>query len=87
MITKEYLEKQKEEILAQGERKVSMSKKVRNEFDKVKKLVNKKEWDYVSVVAGLPGAGKSTFARGAAAYCCPWFNLDYIVFSVNDIAG
>lgn len=82
--TQEYFEEQKKEILAKGERKVSMAKKLRVEFDKMKNLVLKRQWDYISCVAGLPGAGKSTFARGAAAYVCPWFNIDYIVFDAQD---
>lgn len=43
--------------------------------------VKKKNWDYVSVVAGIPGSGKSTFARTIARFCCPWFDLSYIAFT------
>jgi len=38
----------------------------------------KKDWDYVAVIAGLSGAGKSTFTRNTLAkYCCPWFSDKY----------
>lgn len=44
----------------------------------IAKLRVKKDWDYVSVIAGLPGGGKSTFARNTLAkYCCPWFSDKY----------
>lgn len=56
----------------------------RPELDKVKVRVRKKNWDYVALVAGLPGSGKSTFARGLARYFCKWFGLEYIAFSGDD---
>jgi len=43
---------------------------------------NKKNWDYLSIVAGIPGVGKSTFANNTLApYCCPWFSEKYIAFT------
>jgi hypothetical protein len=42
---------------------------------------NKKNWDYVCIVAGIPGAGKSQFARVHARYLCPWFDEKYIAFN------
>lgn len=45
------------------------------------KRVTQKNWDYVAVVAGLPGAGKSTFVRGPARFLCPWFNESYVAFT------
>jgi len=53
------------------------------ELDKAKTRVLKKNWDYVCLVCGLPGSGKSTFARTIAKFLCPWFNLDYIAFTAS----
>lgn len=56
----------------------------RPELDKVKVRVRKKNWDYLALVAGLPGSGKSTFARGLARYFCKWFDVNYVAFSGDD---
>ena len=52
-----------------GEPYKILDKSLRTEMVGVKEKVMKHNWDYVSVVAGLPGAGKSTFARSAAKFC------------------
>jgi len=46
--------------------------------------VVKKKWDYVAVVSGIPGAGKSTLARTCAKFVCPWFDEKYIAFTYED---
>jgi len=46
--------------------------------------VVKKKWDYVAVVSGIPGAGKSTLARTMAKFVCPWFDESYIAFDYDD---
>lgn len=56
----------------------------KNTLDTAIRMVTKKNFDYVAIVAGLPGAGKSTFARVCAKYCCPWFDLTYIAFSADE---
>lgn len=61
-----------------------VSPKIAEELDKIKVKVLKYEWDYVAVIAGLPGSGKSTFARGCAKYCDPNFKIDNIVFTADD---
>lgn len=43
--------------------------------------VKNKNWDYVGIVCGLPGAGKSNFAQTVAKYCCSWFDLSYVAFT------
>ena len=58
-----------------------LDKLFRPELDKVRARVRKKNWDYVALVAGLPGSGKSTFARGLARYLCKWFSIDYVAFT------
>lgn len=53
------------------------------ELDIIKKRVTKKNWDYVAIVAGLPGDGKSTFVRGPAKYLDPNFSEKNIVFTAD----
>jgi len=58
-------------------------------WDEVKKVVGTKsekglDWDYVALVCGLPGTGKSNFSQNGARYCCPWFDESYICFSAED---
>ena len=81
-----------------GEPYKILDSKLRTEIDKVKIKVQKHNWDYVAVVAGLPGAGKSTFARSAAKFCDHDFpgppvedengkvidKIPYIVFTAQD---
>jgi len=53
-------------------------------FDRAKER-NKRNWDYLAIVAGLPGSGKSTFVNNTCApYCCPWFSEKYICFSADE---
>lgn len=57
-------------------------------LDEARYRVLKRGWDYIAIIAGLPGSGKSTFARGCARYCCPWFGYkpgkEYIAFHDKD---
>lgn len=57
---------------------------IRPELDKVKKRVIKQGYQYICVVTGLPGSGKSTLSRTLARYCCKWFNEDYIAFTGDE---
>ena len=50
----------------------------------VTKIRVKKNWDYVAIIAGIPGSGKSTFARTIAKYCCDWFDKAYVCFSAEE---
>lgn len=46
---------------------------------------NRRDWDYISIVAGTPGGGKSTFAQNTLApYCCRWFSNKYIAMTDED---
>lgn len=56
---------------------------LKDNMDRAIKRV-KKGWDYVAIVSGLPGSGKSQFAQGLARYCCPTFDENYIAFSAED---
>ena len=53
-------------------------------LSEVKEVVTKKDWDYVSMVVGNPGVGKSTFAQSLAKYCCHWFNEKFIAFTADE---
>lgn len=55
-----------------------------NNLRAVKEVVTTKDWDYVALVAGLPGSGKSNFAITMAKYLCPWFDESYIAFDDQD---
>ena len=67
----------------------SLNENLKNALDEVKRVVGTdcqrgKDWDYISIVAGLPGTGKSNFAQNCARYCCSWFNEDYIAFTSDE---
>ena len=57
---------------------------LKTNLDGVINMVTNKNWDYVCIVAGIPGAGKSNFAQSGAKYCDPNFNIKNIVFSADD---
>ena len=53
-------------------------------LDKVKKSVMTQGWDHASVVAGIPGAGKSTLAQQLCKYLDTNFSNDNICFTAKD---
>jgi ABC-type dipeptide/oligopeptide/nickel transport system ATPase subunit len=61
-----------------------INSKLKEELDKVKPVVLKKNWDYVAIIAGNPGVGKSTLAMTIARYFCPWFDENYITFNAEE---
>jgi len=52
-------------------------------IEPIKKVVTTKDFDYVAIVCGLPGAGKSNFSMNLAKYFCPWFDETYIAFTAE----
>lgn len=54
---------------------------VKSEFDKIKKLVTKKDRDWVCVIDGEEGSGKSVLAQQFAKYLDANFNVDNICFN------
>lgn len=57
---------------------------VAKELDKVKVRVLKKDRDFVAVIDGEEGVGKSVLAQQIAAYLDPEFNIDKIVFNSDE---
>lgn len=53
-------------------------------LDKVKKKVLTKDRDFVAIVDGEEGSGKSVLAMQIAAYLDPDFNLDKVVFNSDE---
>ena len=53
-------------------------------LDRVKKSVLLKGWDYVAIVSGIPGVGKSTFAQSVAKYLDPNFESWQICFTAKE---
>lgn len=57
---------------------------VKTELDKVRVRVLSKDRDFVAVVDGEEGVGKSVLAQQIAAYFDPDFNLNKICFNADD---
>lgn len=51
---------------------------------RTKKAVAKEDWDYMAIVGGIPGVGKSTFAQGIAKFLDPNFEQDQICFTAKE---
>jgi hypothetical protein len=54
------------------------------EFKKVKEVVSKKDFDYICIVAGLPGMGKSNFAMNGCKYFDPNFGINNICMTAQE---
>jgi len=61
-----------------------IDKAISPELDKVQRMVLKKDRDWVSVIDGEEGVGKSVLAQQIALYLDPSFNLDRLVFTADD---
>ena len=53
-------------------------------LERVKQVVLHKDFDFVALVCGLPGVGKSNFAMSMAKFLDPDFNENKICFSAKD---
>lgn len=49
-----------------------------------KKAVLNNDWDYVAIVSGLPGVGKSTFAHQLCKFFDPTFDIDRVCFTAQE---
>lgn len=54
---------------------------MRKELDKIKRLVLEKDRDFVWIIDGEEGVGKSLLAQQQAAYLDPNFNIDNVCFN------
>jgi hypothetical protein len=57
---------------------------LKKNLDAIVPRVRNDGWDYVGLITGLPGAGKSTFSTYLARYLCPWFDDTYICFTAEE---
>lgn len=57
---------------------------LRTELDKVRYRVLKKDFDFVTVVDGREGSGKSVLALQMGAYLDPYFSLEKVVFTSEE---
>ncbi len=53
-------------------------------LSEVKEVVSKKDFDYVAIVSGDPGMGKSNFAITCCKYLDPNFNIDSIAMTADE---
>lgn len=56
---------------------------LKDNLEKIK-IIIKKDWDFVFVIDGMEGGGKSTFAIQMALFLDPTLNLDRIVFESDE---
>lgn len=57
---------------------------MKSALDIARERVLKRDWQYIACISGDSGSGKSTLAKSVAKYCCPWFDISYVVFSGDD---
>lgn len=65
-------------------RKPFVDPMIRKELDNVQERVLKKDRDFVCVVDGEEGCGKSVLAMQFASLLSPGFNLEHVVFNSQD---
>ncbi|KKL55534.1 hypothetical protein LCGC14_2254450 [marine sediment metagenome] len=45
---------------------------------------NHRDFQYIAIIAGIPGAGKTTLSFNLASYVCSWFTLKYVCFTAAE---
>lgn len=63
--------------------KFYMERTLLENVEPVKKVVLNKDFDFVSVIAGLPGMGKSNFSMSLAKFFDPNFCLENVAFTAD----
>lgn len=66
-----------------GDKELYIDGYLKANLDKVKRLV-KKDWDWVTIVDGAEGSGKSVFAQQIGAYLDPTLNIDRVCFEPDE---
>lgn len=66
------------------EKKLYIPDAIATNLNKSKIAVNTKGWDYVCIVSGIPGVGKSTFGQALAKYLDPDFESWQICFTAEE---
>jgi len=64
-----------------GEKEVYYDGLVHKEFSNIRDNIIKKDWDWITFIDGMEGAGKSTLAQQLAFLCDQNLNIDNIVFT------
>lgn len=65
------------------EQKYYMDGYLKLAYDKAKKVILN-DWDFVFLIDGMEGGGKSVLAQQGATYCDPTFNADRIAFTPEE---
>lgn len=66
------------------EKKLYIADTLAMNLQKTKKAIKSKDWDYVCIVSGIPGVGKSTFAQALAKFLDPDFESWQICFTADE---
>jgi len=61
-----------------------LDENLQKNLDITKDSVINKNWDYFTVISGIPRVGKSTLAQQIACYLDPTFNIDRICFTAKE---
>lgn len=74
------------DIIEEGkeEKKLYMDGYLRQNLKTVKHLVERKDWDFVFLIDGMEGSGKSVFAQQVAYHLDPSLTIDRICFEADD---
>lgn len=56
---------------------------LKKNLDATKIRVKQKNWDYVAIITGICGVGKSNFSQSVARYCAESFDETYICFTAE----
>lgn len=48
---------------------------------------NHRNFQYIAIIAGIPGTGKTTLSFNLASYVCPWFSEKYVCFTADEFIG
>lgn len=67
-----------------GDKEVYYDGFVASEFQNIRDNIIPKDWDWISFIDGMEGAGKSTLAQQLALLCDPTFNIDRICFTPQE---